>query len=131
MTHTQTPDPVQTVTQFIDHWNSGAMEEMFAQCADDVVWHNMPMDPIAGKAAMRAAVAGFMADVAGCEWEIHAISAAGNVVLTERTDAFRLKDGRRASLRVMGVFELNPAGRIAAWRDYFDMAEFQREFAGA
>ena len=122
--------PTETVTQFIDHWNSGDMEAMFAMCAEDVVWHNIPMDPIAGKAAMREAVAGFMINVEACHWETHAIAANGNVVLTERTDGFTLKAGGKAALRLMGVFEINDAGLISAWRDYFDMAEFQREFAG-
>ena len=27
--------------------------------------------------------------------------------------------------------QLNDAGLITGWRDYFDMGEFQREFAGA
>ncbi len=122
--------PIETVEAFIGHWNSGDMEAMFALCTDDVVWHNIPMDPIAGKAAMREAVVGFMINVERCEWETHSIAANGNTVLTERTDAFALKDGRRAALRVMGTFELDSAGLISAWRDYFDMAEFQREFAG-
>jgi limonene-1,2-epoxide hydrolase len=29
----------------------------------------------------------------------------------------------------MGTFEINDAGKIQNWRDYFDMAEMQREFA--
>jgi limonene-1,2-epoxide hydrolase len=29
----------------------------------------------------------------------------------------------------MGIFEIDAAGKIAKWRDYFDMAEMQREFA--
>ncbi|HEX5644533.1 MAG TPA: limonene-1,2-epoxide hydrolase family protein [Erythrobacter sp.] len=122
--------PIETVTAFIGHWNSGELEAMYAMCAEDVTWHNIPMDPIVGVAAMRAAVAGFMGPVDRCEWEVHAIAANGNTVLTERTDAFILKDGRRAALPVMGTFELGTAGRIKAWRDYFDMGQFQREFGG-
>ena len=122
--------PMETVTQFIDHWNSGDMEAMFDMCAEDVVWHNIPMDPISGKAAMREAVAGFMINVEACAWETHSIAANGNTVLTERTDGFTLKSGGKAALRLMGVFEIDEDGKIAAWRDYFDMAEFQREFAG-
>jgi limonene-1,2-epoxide hydrolase len=30
----------------------------------------------------------------------------------------------------MGTFEIGADGLIIAWRDYFDMLEFQREFAG-
>lgn len=121
--------PTETVATFIDHWNSGDMEAMFAMCADDIVWHNIPMEPISGKAAMREAVAGFMANVESCAWETHAIASNGTVVLTERTDGFTLTGGKQAAIRLMGIFELNDDGLITAWRDYFDMAEFQREFA--
>jgi limonene-1,2-epoxide hydrolase len=120
----------QTVTAFIDHWNSGDMEAMFALCAEDVVWHNVPMEPIHGKKAMREAVSGFMLNVAACDWATHSIAENANVVLTERTDAFTLKDGRHAAIRLMGAFEIDGDGLISAWRDYFDMAEFIREFQG-
>ncbi len=107
--------PFQTVTAFIGHWNSGDMDAAYDLCAENVVWHNVPMDPIVGKAAMREAVDAFMVSVESCDW---------------RTDASHLSDGRRAAIRVMGTFEIDGDGRIAAWRDYFDMAEFQREFTG-
>ena len=123
--------PIETVETFIRHWNSGNMDAMYAMCADNVIWHNIPMEPIKGLAAMRAAVDGFMGPVEQCAWEIHSIAANGNTVLTERTDAFHLKDGRRAALPVMGTFEIDGEGEIAAWRDYFDMGQFQREFGGA
>jgi len=123
--------PIETVTAFIAHWNSGDMEAMYDLCAEDVVWHNIPMEPIAGKPAMRAAVEGFMANVSQCDWQVHAIAANGATVLTERTDGFTFTNGRRATIRVMGTFECDADGRIIAWRDYFDMLEFQREFAGA
>jgi limonene-1,2-epoxide hydrolase len=122
--------PTETVQAFIGHWNSGDLEAMYALCAEDVTWHNIPMEPIVGVPAMRAAVAGFMGPVERCAWEVHAIAANGNTVLTERTDAFILRDGRRAALAVMGTFEIDGNGRIKAWRDYFDMGQFQREFAG-
>lgn len=121
--------PSQTVKAFIGHWNSGDMEAMFALCADNVVWHNIPMAPIEGKAAMRAALDGMMANVERCEWETRAIAENGNMVLTERVDAFELSSGKRASVRVMGTFEINHDGLIEQWRDYFDMAEFEREFS--
>jgi limonene-1,2-epoxide hydrolase len=41
------------------------------------------------------------------------------VVVTERTDRFRFKD-RWVDLPVAGVFELRD-GKIALWRDYFDL----------
>jgi limonene-1,2-epoxide hydrolase len=43
-------------------------------------------------------------------------------VLTERVDVFRLFD-KSFELPVMGAFEVS-AGKIEAWRDYFDMNQF-------
>lgn len=123
--------PQQTVEAFIAHWNASDIDAMMTLCSDGIVYHNIPMEPIHGTAAMRAMVETFLADIASCEWQTHAIAASGTTVLTERTDIFHLKDGRRAAIRVMGTFELNLAGLITAWRDYFDMGEFQREFFGA
>jgi len=122
--------PQATVEAFIGHWNACDIDAMMALCAEGIVYHNVPMDPIEGTAAMRAMVEGFLANVARCDWQVHAIAANGNTVLTERTDIFHFKDGRRAAIRVMGTFDLDANGRIMGWRDYFDMLEFQREFAG-
>ncbi len=123
-------NPLDTVTAFIGHWNSGNMEAIYALCAEGVVWHNIPMDPVEGKPAFRTAVDGFMVNVASCDWQVLAKAGNGSTVLTERTDGFTFKDGRHAAIRVMGTFEIGADGLIIAWRDYFDMLEFQREFAG-
>lgn len=122
--------PQQTVEAFIGHWNASDIDAMMALCAEDIVYHNIPMEPVHGTADMRAMVEGFFVNLAGCDWQTHAIAANGNTVLTERTDGFTFKDGRHAAIRVMGTFEVDADGRIIAWRDYFDMLEFQREFAG-
>jgi limonene-1,2-epoxide hydrolase len=122
--------PQQTVEAFIGHWNACDIEAMLALCAEDIIYHNIPMEPVHGTTAMRGMVEGFLANIASCDWQTHAIATNGNTVLTERTDGFNFKDGRRAAIRVMGTFVLNDAGLIAQWRDYFDMAEFSREFAG-
>jgi limonene-1,2-epoxide hydrolase len=50
------------------------------------------------------------------------IVADGDVVLTERVDVFVLPNGK-VELPVMGTFEVRD-GKIAAWRDYFDMKQF-------
>ena len=45
----------------------------------------------------------------------------GNTVINERVDTIKMK-GKSADIPVAGVFELNNAGKIAVWRDYFDLA---------
>lgn len=122
-------NPRETVEAFIAAWNSADKDAIYAFCAPDIEWLNMPMEPIVGVDAMRVATEQFLQGVDRCEWEIRSIAANANTVLTERVDAFVLASGKRAAIRVMGTFEINAAGKIASWRDYFDMAEFQREFA--
>ena len=48
--------------------------------------------------------------------------------MNERTDVMRRKDGGTIPLPVMGVFEVRN-DRIAAWRDYFDMAAITSAFS--
>ncbi len=48
--------------------------------------------------------------------------------MNERTDVMRRKDGEPISLPVTGVFEIED-GKIAAWRDYFDMATITSPFS--
>jgi limonene-1,2-epoxide hydrolase len=59
---------------------------------------------------------------------VHAIATNGALVLTERTDHFKMGD-RWIAIRVMGTFDVQE-GLITQWRDYFDLAEFMGQLAG-
>ncbi len=59
--------------------------------------------------------------IAAVHFDILAIAADGNRVLTERLDRFVRADGSEiAAIRVMGIFEVE-GDRIVAWRDYADV----------
>lgn len=59
--------------------------------------------------------------IAAVHFDMLAIAADGNRVLTERLDRFVRSDGSEiAAIRVMGVFEVE-GNHIVAWRDYFDV----------
>jgi len=118
--------PIETITAFIAAWDEFDVEKIYSFMADDIVWEDVPLTTVTGIDQVRAKLDGFK-DVEAAGFDTHQIAANGNVVLTERTDWFQLK-GRRRTIRVMGTFELNNEGKIAKWRDYFDIAEFQREF---
>ena len=119
--------PEDTVKSFLAAWSRGDLEGAYRMMADDIVWHNIPMEPAHGVEACRALMAGFPPRE-GIDFETHHIAASGSIVMTERTDRF-LIGGRWRNIRLMGIFEINADGCIGQWRDYFDMAEFQREFA--
>jgi limonene-1,2-epoxide hydrolase len=87
---------------------------------DDVIYHNIPMDPSVGIDATIAFIEGFVAASENTEIDILHLAVRDNVVMTERVDT--LTFGQVVvPLPVMGTFELRD-GKISAWRDYFDMA---------
>jgi limonene-1,2-epoxide hydrolase len=121
-------DPLDVVTRFCAAWSTGDLDALMAFFTDDAVYHNIPVDPVTGTEAIRATIEGFTAGVEAIEFQVRNIAAHGEVVLTERVDVFTLP-GRTISLPVMGTFEVRD-GRIAAWRDYFDMNQFMSQLAG-
>ncbi|MGH3579503.1 MAG: limonene-1,2-epoxide hydrolase family protein [Mycobacterium sp.] len=96
--------------------------------ADDVVYHNMPMDPAVGIDAAVAFIDGFFAMCDSMVIETLNLAVRGNLVLTERVDTFTV-GSTEAALPVMGTFEVRD-GRIIAWRDYFDLAQITKMLSG-
>lgn len=99
------------------------VHDLAAFFTDDAVYHNIPLAPVTGRAAIVSTLEQFVTPATMVEFEIRAIASKGNVVLTERVDRFTI-GGKNVELPVMGTFELTPDGKIAAWRDYFDMQQF-------
>ena len=62
------------------------------------------------------------------EFVMKNISGSGNTVLTERVDIFVLPHVT-VELPVMGTFEVRD-GKIAAWRDYFDLNQYMSQLSG-
>ena len=116
----------QVVMDFIQAWNEKNWDAIEAAFSDDVVYHNIPMDPAEGKAAAMMIIRGMRPQEV--DWEVLNIAENGNVVLTERVDNFVLADGKTLSIPVMGTMELE-GGKIKAWRDYFDLATFTSQMA--
>jgi limonene-1,2-epoxide hydrolase len=116
------------VTEFCRRWASPDPEELASYFAEDAVYHNIPMDPVRGRDAIREFIAGFVAAFDGIDFNVHRQIGDGGLVMNERTDLLRRKDGGEIPLPVMGVFEVQN-GKIAAWRDYFDMAAITSAFS--
>jgi len=118
--------PAQVVRDFVDRfvaaWPTGDAATVAALFRDDAEYHNGPLDPVHGRAAIQAAVSGFMAMGGSVSVDIVNLLADEHIVMTERIDHFTIDDCT-ISLPIMGIFEIQ-AGRIAAWRDYFDVNQF-------
>jgi limonene-1,2-epoxide hydrolase len=117
---------LERVRAFIAAWKRNDLEEIMSFFAEDCVYHNMPVAEVRGLEATRAVIKSFSGMATRVEWVLHQIAETdAGVVLTERTDRFEI-GGRWVELPVMGSFEL-AGGKISAWRDYFDLAQFQRQ----
>jgi len=121
-----TDQPIDVVRGFCAAWADGDLDALIAFFTDDAVYHNIPLDPVMGPEQIRATVAGFTGGVESIEFRLDAIAADGGTVLTERLDIFAFPGGHRIELPVMGTFEVRD-GKIAAWRDYFDMNQFMSQ----
>ncbi len=113
---------LEVVNRMIAGWEARDVSAICACFTDDAVWHNMPMAPIAGLAAIRTSIGNFLGTAAEVRFEVrYAFEPTPGVVLTERLDIFRQADGKEMRLPVMGTFELQ-GGLIKEWRDYYDSA---------
>lgn len=120
--------PLELVRRFCDEWSGGDLDAIVAYFTDDATYHNIPVDPVTGRDAIRETIAGFTAGVDKVEFRVHNIVAEGDIVLTERTDVF-VTAAKTIELPVMGTFEV-ANGQIAAWRDYFDLNQFMSQLTG-
>ncbi|MEA3018912.1 MAG: limonene,2-epoxide hydrolase [Actinomycetota bacterium] len=118
-------DPISIVREFCDTWSTGDLDAIVAFFTDDAMYHNIPMAPVSGRDAIRETIAGFMGGVQQLSFRVAHIAAAGDVVLTERVDVFDF-GASTIELPVSGTFELRD-GKIAAWRDYFDLNMFMSQ----
>ena len=119
------------IDRFVAAWKRLDVDEIMDFFSDDAVYTNIPIDPPnEGKEAIRKTIEGFVGMARAIEFVVHrtAENPTAGLVMNERTDRFQIGD-RWIEARVMGVFELRH-GKIAAWRDYFDLAEFQSQMSG-
>ncbi|TMB24259.1 MAG: hypothetical protein E6J59_00580 [Deltaproteobacteria bacterium] len=119
-------DPETIIREFCASWPERSVDRFLDFFTEDAVYHNMPLEPVTGKNGIREVLNLFL-PAQEIEAEVVHLAARGNLVFTERIDRFRFGD-KRVALPCAGVFEIRD-GKIAAWRDYFDLATWQRQTA--
>jgi limonene-1,2-epoxide hydrolase len=79
-------------------------------------------DPLVGHDAIRAELLRQALVYRDSRCEIVTIGSAGQTVFTERIDSGIVND-KPLTVHIVGVFEVDADGKIAAWRDYMDSRE--------
>lgn len=116
-------ESVALIRQFIQVCVRADPDEFAGYFTEDATWWNSPWRPIQGRSAIREALRRGAGRMTALPWEIRHIVAHEDVVMTERVDHFQVAN-TRISVPCMGIFELRN-GKIAAWRDYWDLKQFE------
>jgi len=108
-----------TIRAYYAAWIADDLDGVMRLCTDDVVAINVPIGPLAGKAAVRDFFNRFGKGITGKRYEVHRILVDGDAAVVEGVENY-LKNGKAVSLPYMSTF-LFRDGLICEWRDYFDL----------
>ena len=121
-------DAERVVRELCDGFAKHDAEALRPLFTEDIVYHNIPMDPAVGIEETITFISGFFAMCESMLIETRHLAVEGNVVLTERIDTITVGD-RVGALPVMGTFEIRD-GKINRWRVYFDMTQITTMLSG-
>lgn len=121
-------DNVAIIRDFIAAWSRLDAEELTGYFTETGTYHNMPVAPVSGHAALQQFIAGFIANWTQTDWDVLTLIGEGDTVIAERLDRTKVGD-IEIDLPCCGVFEMED-GKIATWRDYFDMATYTKALGG-
>lgn len=114
--------PTLVVERFLELLGAGDVDGAVELLSVGVEYINVGLPTVHGRERVRRL---FQASLgrsgAGFEVYVHAISADGSSVLTERTDVLKFRR-LRVQFWVCGRFDVHD-GQIVLWRDYFDQVK--------
>lgn len=115
------------ISAYRDSWPAdlaAALEPLADDAYYQIVVPTIP--PVRGRDRILAEHRLMQEKVLDQKHEMKNLGSSGNVVFTERVD-FSLRNGKWTAIPLVAVFELDEQGRIAAWREYLDLANAARE----
>ncbi len=112
-------DPEEVVRALCEAFSRTDVDEILGYFADDAVYEKVPVGRFSGEAEIRGTLEEFFGPGVEVAFEILNLVARDATVCVERRVHFKTPAGA-ITLPAMAIFELNEAGRVVAWRDYFD-----------
>jgi len=124
---TEPAEPVAVVTAFFKAMETLDYDTALSLISTECEYTNIPMSTVRGPEGVRSVLEPFFAPTLSNEFNILRSLAVGDTVFNERIDRHQLGPDRWAELPVAGVMEVR-RGKIAVWRDYFDLATLFRQW---
>lgn len=141
------PDLEKLAMDFFDSFATKDLDKIASFLADDVSVLNLATPPEQNKTAWVESMKPFLGACEEIAFDVPYIAAKGNVVFSERVDKFKMgpkwvaipvavgyrfgKGSLRRLLREwafeQGVMEYDSNGKITKWREYWDLASFQKQ----
>lgn len=122
--------PAEIVRQFLRDMERLDYDSALKLVTDTCEYTNPPpLGVVRGPAGIRGVLEPFFAPTLENEFRILREASSGPTVFMERLDRHRLAD-KWVELPVTGVFEVHD-GRIAVWRDYFDITTIMSQWPAA
>jgi limonene-1,2-epoxide hydrolase len=125
------------VTAFMTAWGDGTQAEpdldrILPMFTEDAVWHLwVPGGPVLlGRDAIKADIERQLGFATHMRCGPIAVASNDRQVFTERLDRFMSK-GVEIDHHLVAIFDISDDGRIAAWREYFDPEDVNRQLRAA
>lgn len=125
------------VTAFMAAWGDGTQTEpdlntILPMFTDDAVWQLwVPGGPtLRGRGAIKADIGRQLGFATHMRCGSIAMASNDRQVFTERVDRF-ISKGVQIDHHLVAVFDISVDGRIAAWREYFDPEDVNRQIQAA
>lgn len=127
---TRSPEELKALTvvrTMLDGWHRLDLAAVLDCLAEGATIQSMMKEPVGGKADIEQFLAPFFRPGVTIEMEVVSEVVEGSTVVMERKDLMDI-DGRKGELPATGVF-LVKDGKIAVWREYFDLSSYARQFS--
>lgn len=125
------------VTAFMSAWGDGTQPEpdldtILPMFTDDAVWQLwVPGGPtLRGRDAIKADIGRQLSFATHMRCGPIAVASNDHQVFSERLDRF-ISKGVEIDHHLVAVFDISADGRIAAWREYFDPEDVNRQIRAA
>lgn len=110
-----------TAKAMIEAWNTLQWDKVYELFAEDGALKSMMVEPVVGRAAIKARIGGMAKGVERIELKVSHIGVIDGVVFVERVDDF-VYNGKAGQVPVVGVMVIDQ-GKIKEWREYYDRAQ--------
>ncbi len=118
------------VRKFCDAFAVSDVDELVSFFADDAVYVDGPRATHRGIEEIGTEIASQVAMVPTAIVDIKTLVRHDRTVMIERVDNFEV-GGAQFALEVASAFTIDEGGRIARWRDYYDLQSITEQTAAA